>query len=55
MLAISNDDELDKMLHGVTIAQGGVMPKILHQLLPKKTEKKSHGSDQNNGGFSQEY
>ncbi|CAH0728077.1 unnamed protein product, partial [Brenthis ino] len=54
MLAISNDDELDKMLHGVTIAQGGVMPKILHQLLPIKTGKKGHGIDKNNG-FSQEY
>ena len=25
-LAISNDDELNKLLSGVTIAQGGVLP-----------------------------
>jgi histone H2A len=40
-LAIRNDEELNKLLSGVTIAQGGVLPNILsiYQsiLLPKKT------------------
>ncbi|XP_035696142.1 late histone H2A.2.2-like [Branchiostoma floridae] len=36
-LAIRNDEELAKLLSGVTIAQGGVLPNILPQLLPKKT------------------
>merc|ERR1711988_284769 len=38
-LAIRNDDELNKLLGGVTIAQGGVLPNIQAVLLPKKTEK----------------
>lgn len=37
LLAIRNDEELNKMLEGVTISQGGVLPHIQHQLLPKKT------------------
>ncbi|XP_054669656.1 histone H2A-beta, sperm-like [Grus americana] len=36
-LAVRNDDELNKVFSCVTIAQGGVMPNILSQLLPKKT------------------
>ncbi|NWU95932.1 H2A protein, partial [Upupa epops] len=36
-LAIRNDEELNKLLSCVTIAQGGVMPNIHSQLLPKKT------------------
>ncbi|NWY93008.1 H2AX protein, partial [Loxia curvirostra] len=36
-LAVRNDDELNKLLACVTIPQGGVMPNILAQLLPKKT------------------
>ncbi|KAK9878254.1 hypothetical protein WA026_021292 [Henosepilachna vigintioctopunctata] len=40
-LAIRNDEELNKLLSGVTIAQGGVLPNIQAVLLPKKTEKKS--------------
>lgn len=39
-LAIRNDEELNKLLGGVTIAQGGVLPNIQAVLLPKKTEKK---------------
>lgn len=39
-LAIRNDEELNKLLAGVTIAQGGVLPNIQAQLIPKKTEKK---------------
>ena len=40
-LAIRNDEELDKLLAGVTIAQGGVLPNIQAVLLPKKSEKKA--------------
>ncbi|PSN34414.1 Histone H2A [Blattella germanica] len=40
-LTIRNDEELNKLLSGVTIAQGGVLPNIQAVLLPKKTEKKA--------------
>ena len=39
-LVIRNDEELNKLLGGVTIAQGGVLPNIQAVLLPKKTAKK---------------
>nr|XP_021511774.1 histone H2A.J-like [Meriones unguiculatus] len=35
-LAIRNDEELNKLLGRVTIAQGGVLPNIQAVLLPKK-------------------
>jgi histone H2A len=35
-LAIRNDEELNKLLGHVTIAQGGVLPNIHSVLLPKK-------------------
>lgn len=35
-LAVRNDEELNKLLVGVTIAQGGVLPNIHNVLLPKK-------------------
>ncbi|EUB54753.1 Histone H2A [Echinococcus granulosus] len=38
-LAIRNDEELNKLLGGVTIAQGGVLPNNQAVPLPKKTEK----------------
>ncbi|XP_063488856.1 histone H2A type 1 isoform X1 [Symphalangus syndactylus] len=38
-LAIRNDEELNKLLGKVTIAQGGVLPNIQAVLLPKKTER----------------
>ena len=38
-LAIRNDEELNKLLAGVTIAQGGVLPNIQAVLLPKKSDK----------------
>ncbi|NWY77094.1 H2A2B protein, partial [Erithacus rubecula] len=44
-LAVRNDDELDKLLAGVTIPDGGVLPNILAQLLPKKTLAKKIGGD----------
>jgi len=40
-LAVRNDEELNKLLGGVTIAQGGVLPNIQAVLLPKKSEKRS--------------
>ncbi|CAO2595506.1 Histone H2A type 1-E [Lemmus lemmus] len=40
-LAIRNDEELNKLLGRVTIAQGGVLPNIQAVLLPKKTPKKA--------------
>lgn len=40
-LAIRNDEELNKLLGGVTIAQGGVLPNIQTVLLPKKSSKAS--------------
>ena len=43
-LAVRNDEELNKLLAGVTTAQGGVLPNIQAVLLPKKTEKKQHQS-----------
>lgn len=38
-LAVRNDEELNKLLSGVTIASGGVLPNIQASLLPKKNEK----------------
>merc|ERR1711920_435993 len=35
-LAIRNDEELNKLMAGVTIASGGVLPNIHAVLLPKK-------------------
>ena len=35
-LAVRNDEELNKLLGGVTIAAGGVIPNIHTVLLPKK-------------------
>ncbi|KFQ96128.1 Histone H2A-IV [Nipponia nippon] len=37
-LPIRNDEELNKLLGKVTIAQGGVLPNIQAVLLPKKTD-----------------
>jgi len=41
LAAIRNDEELNKLLSGVIIAQCGVLPNIQAVLLPKKTEKKA--------------
>jgi len=35
-LAVKNDEELNKLLGGVTIAAGGVLPNIHAVLLPKR-------------------
>uniref|UniRef100_B2ZFA7 Histone H2A n=1 Tax=Philodina roseola TaxID=96448 RepID=B2ZFA7_PHIRO len=36
-LAVRNDEELNRLLDSVTIAQGGVLPNINSLLLPKKS------------------
>jgi histone H2A len=38
-LAVRNDEELNRLLGGVTIASGGVLPNIHANLLPKKGEE----------------
>lgn len=38
LLAVKNDDELNKLLAGVTFSDGGVIPNIQASLLPKKTK-----------------
>lgn len=40
-LAIRSDEELNKLLSGVTFSRGGVVPHIHHVLLPKRTTKRS--------------
>ena len=40
-LAVRNDEELNKLLGGVTIASGGVLPNIHAVLLPKKSKSKT--------------
>lgn len=45
-LAIRNDEELNKLLGHVTIAQGGVLPNIHQNLLPKKSGKPGKGPSQ---------
>ena len=40
-LAVRNDEELNKLLGGVTIAAGGVLPNVNTALLPKKSAKKA--------------
>jgi histone H2A len=57
-LAIRNDEELNKLLSGVTIAQGGVLPNIQAVLLPKKTSAPVTSSAPKSGkksSQSQEY
>ncbi|EFN60068.1 hypothetical protein CHLNCDRAFT_48410 [Chlorella variabilis] len=50
-LAVRNDEELSKLLAGVTISEGGVLPNIHSMLLPKKGKKKGGEA----GSMSQEY
>jgi histone H2A len=40
-----NDEELNKLLSGVTIAKGGVLPNIQAVLLPKKSAGAGGKSD----------
>ncbi|XP_060181260.1 histone H2AX-like [Lycium barbarum] len=50
-LAVRNDDELSKLLRSTTIANGGVLPNIHQNLLPKKISKGKDGI----GSVSQEF
>merc|ERR1711988_460811 len=38
-LAVRNDEELNKLMSGVTIASGGVLPNIHSVLIPKSAKK----------------
>ena len=44
-LAIRNDEELNQLLSGVTISQGGVLPYIHSVLLPKKSSRAATASE----------
>ncbi|XP_064604070.1 histone H2A-like [Liolophura sinensis] len=39
LLAVRNDEELNRLLSDVAIARGGVLPNIQSVLLPKKTKR----------------
>ncbi|XP_072347510.1 core histone macro-H2A.2 isoform X1 [Scyliorhinus torazame] len=41
LLAVANDEELNQLLRGVTIASGGVLPRIHPELLAKKRGSRS--------------
>ena len=41
-LAVRNDEELNKLLSDVTIAQGGVLPNIREMLLPKRANSEKN-------------
>ena len=45
LLAVRNDEELGKLLSGVTIASGGVLPNINPVLLPKKSTVVADGGE----------
>ena len=45
-LAVRNDEELNKLLAGVTIASGGVLPNIHAVLVPAKKESKKGSASQ---------
>lgn len=45
-LAVRNDEELNKLLGGVTIASGGVLPNIHAVLLPRKSKAKMEAEGQ---------
>ncbi|GAU31566.1 hypothetical protein TSUD_333420 [Trifolium subterraneum] len=51
-LAVRNDEELSKLMGSVTIANGGVLPNIHQNLLPKKVGGKGKGEI---GSVSQEF
>lgn len=51
-LAVRNDEELSKLMGSVTIANGGVLPNIHQNLLPKKVGNKGKGEI---GSASQEF
>ncbi|XP_055388032.1 late histone H2A.2.2-like [Condylostylus longicornis] len=45
-LAVRNDDELNQLFTGITIASGGVLPSIQPVLLPKSRSKKGAAESQ---------
>lgn len=51
LLAVKNDEELNRLLSDVTISSGGVIPSINSVLLPKRTG----GATKSDAGPSQEY
>ena len=51
-LAVRNDEELNKLLGGVTIAGGGVLPNIPTKLPSKKNPEKEGGSEEGYIKFS---
>jgi len=50
VLAIRNDEELNKFLGGVTIAEGGVLPNI-HQVLLPKVKSSTGGKEKSSQEF----
>jgi histone H2A len=44
-LAVRNDEELNKLFDGITIAQGGVLPNIHSVLVPKAAAPKEPKAD----------
>jgi hypothetical protein len=42
--AVRNDEELNKLFGGITIAQGGVLPNI-HSVLVPKVKKSAEGEE----------
>uniref|UniRef100_A0A182QDC9 Histone H2A n=1 Tax=Anopheles farauti TaxID=69004 RepID=A0A182QDC9_9DIPT len=54
-LAVRQDEELNKLLEGTTISQGGVIPNIHAMLLPRKTGSKGTAQVASSNGQSQEY
>ncbi len=55
LLAVKNDEELNKLFGGVTIAQGGVLPHIQPVLVPKSSSKGDKKKDEKKGSASQGY
>ncbi|GJM94373.1 hypothetical protein PR202_ga11013 [Eleusine coracana subsp. coracana] len=45
LLAVRNDEELGRLLSGVTIAHGGVLPNIHSVLLPKKAAERAEKAE----------
>ena len=44
LLAIRNDEELNRLMSNTTISEGGVLPNINPALLPTKGKKEEGGS-----------
>ena len=55
LLAIKNDNELDELLKGVIIPDGGVIPHINPVLLPKNTKHRNSNPKHQENGESQEH